>query len=102
MFQLYRKNGPDGQYSPYLSTRDVVLDEWNVEIIMARPGASVDRYTKIPDHSGEASENRGSGGLAATQATVDAYFMDNGLLIDHAESGYQESESSQCKAPYHF
>src|SRR5690625_6012119 len=36
MFQLYRKNGPDGQYSPYLSTRDVVLDDWNVEIIMAR------------------------------------------------------------------
>src|SRR5690625_6798555 len=48
MFQLYRKNGPDGQYSPYLSTRDVVLDDWNVEIIMARPGASVDQYAKIP------------------------------------------------------
>ena len=102
MFQLYRKNGPDGQYSPYLSTRDVVLDDWNVEIIMARPGASVDQYAKIPYHSGEASENRGSGGLGATQAIVDAYFMDNGLPIDHPESGYQESGFSQFQAPYDF
>lgn len=101
-FQLYRKNGSDGQYSPYLSTRDVVLDDWNSEIIMARPGASVDQYAKLPYHSGEASENRGSGGLGATQAIVDAYFMANGLPIDHPESGYQESGFSQFQAPYDF
>src|SRR5690625_5786562 len=40
MFQLYRKNGPDGQYSPYLSTIDFVLYDWNVDVIMVRSGDS--------------------------------------------------------------
>ncbi|WP_341837821.1 RagB/SusD family nutrient uptake outer membrane protein [Chitinophaga pollutisoli] len=35
-FSLYRKNGPDGSFDPYLSTRDVFLDPWNSEVIFAR------------------------------------------------------------------
>ncbi|MCW9706481.1 RagB/SusD family nutrient uptake outer membrane protein [Fodinibius salsisoli] len=99
-FSLYRKNGPDGQFSPYLSTRDVVLEDWNSEIIMARPGAGVDQYAKTPYHSGSASENRGAGGLGATQTIVDAYFMENGRPIDDPQSGYQESGFSDYQAPY--
>lgn len=102
MFRLFRKNGSDGQYSPYLSTRDVVLEDWNSEIIMARPGSTVDQYAKRPYHSGEASVNRGAGGLGATQAIVDAYFMANGRPIDDPESEYQESGFSQFQAPYDF
>lgn len=99
-FSLYRKNGPGGTFSPYLSCRDVVLDDWNSEIIMARPGASVDQYAKTPYHSGEASENRGSGGLGATQTIVDAYFMENGRPIDDPASGYQETGFTDFQAPY--
>lgn len=102
MFQLFRKNDANGEYSPYLSTRDVVLEDWNSEVIMARPNASVDQYAKLPYHSGEASENRGSGGLGATQVIVDAYFMANGRPIEDPESGYQESGFSQFQAPYDF
>ncbi|SHF96270.1 Starch-binding associating with outer membrane [Fodinibius roseus] len=99
-FSLYRKNGPDGEFSPYLSTRDVVLDEWNREIIMARPGATVDQYARYPYHSGEDGNNRGAGGLGATQSIVDAYFMENGRPIDDPQSGYQETGFSQFQAPY--
>lgn len=99
-FSLYRKNGPDGQFSPYLSCRDVVLDDWNSEIIMARPGAGIDQYAKTPYHSGSASENRGAGGLGATQTIVDAYFMANGRPIDDPQSGYRESGFSEFQAPY--
>jgi hypothetical protein len=99
-YQLYRRNGPDGSYSPYLSTRDVVLDDWNSEIIMARIGIAVDDYPRTPYHSGSASENRGAGGLGATQTIVDAYFTANGRPIDDPESGYQESGFSDFQAPY--
>src|SRR5699024_7336403 len=72
-YQLYRVDGPDGEFSPYLSCRDVMLVSWNSEIIYARPGNSVDQYLLTPYHSGEASENTGSGGMGATQTMVDAY-----------------------------
>lgn len=100
VFSLYRKNGPGGTFSPYLSCRDVVLDDWNSEIIMAYPGASIDQYVITPYHSGAASENRGGGGLGATQTMVDAYFMANGKPISDPTSGYQETGFSNFQAPY--
>jgi hypothetical protein len=101
-YQLYRKNGPDGEYSPYLSTRDVMLDEWNEEVIYARPAASINprQYELTPYHAGEAQENRGAASLGVTQGMVDAYFMKNGRPIDDPQSGYQENGFSQFQAPY--
>ncbi len=101
-FSLFRKSNSEGQFDPYLSTRDVMLDEWNEEIIMARPAADVGsrQYEMTPFHSGSSGEARGSGGLGATQTMVDAYFMANGRSIDDPESGYQESGFSNFRAPY--
>lgn len=101
-YRLYRKNDSEGNFSPYLSTRDVMLDDWNDEIIFARVGNFVNnrQYELTPFHSGAASENRGSGGLAATQNMVDAYFTANGRTIDDPQSGYQETGFSDFQAPY--
>lgn len=103
-FDLYRKSNSEGQFDPYLSTRDVMLDEWNEEIIMGRPAADVGsrQYEMTPFHSGSAGEVRGSGGLGATQAMVDAYFMANGRSIDDPQSGYRESGFSSFRTPYDF
>lgn len=103
-FDLYRKSNSDGQFDPYLSTRDVMLDEWNEEIIIARPFADIGsrQYEMTPFHSGSVGEVRGSGGLGATQAMVDAYFMANGRSIDDPQSGYEESGFSSFRTPYDF
>lgn len=101
-YSLYRKNNADGQFDPYLSTRDVMLIDWNSEIIMARPAANVGfrQYEMAPFHSGSPSEARGSGGLGATQHIVDAYFMANGKSISDPTSGYVATGFSNFRAPY--
>ncbi len=103
-FSLYRKSNSQGQFDPYLSTRDVMLDEWNEEIILARPASDIGsrQYEMTPFHSGSSSEARGSGGLGATQAMVDAYFMANGRSIDDPQSGYKTSGFSSFRVPYDF
>ncbi|MCG8308953.1 MAG: RagB/SusD family nutrient uptake outer membrane protein [Cytophagales bacterium] len=103
-FDLYRKSNSEGRFDPYLSTRDVMLDEWNQEIIMARPAADVGsrQYEMTPFHAGSSGEARGSGGLGVTQAMVDAYFMANGRSIDDPQSGYEASGFSSFRTPYDF
>ncbi|SDG16566.1 RagB/SusD family nutrient uptake outer membrane protein [Mucilaginibacter sp. P19] len=102
VYDLYRVNDPSGNYSPYLSCRDVLLKDWNKEVIYANIGAGVTnrQYETTPYHQGAADEDRGAGGLGATQGMVDAYFMANGRAIDDAASGYQKTGFSDFKAPY--
>ncbi len=99
-YQLYRKNDGNGNFSPFLSVRDVILDPWNSEVIFARTDDENARgYEVTPYHDGYASEVRGSGGLGATQSIVDAYFMANGRAINDPASGYVETGTSQFRAP---
>jgi hypothetical protein len=102
VYDLYRENDPSGNYSPYLSCRDVMLLDWNKEIIFANIGAGVTnrQYETTPYHQGYADEVRASGGLGATQEMVDAYFMANGRSIDDPASGYVTSGFSTFQAPY--
>ncbi|SEO96643.1 RagB/SusD family nutrient uptake outer membrane protein [Mucilaginibacter sp. OK283] len=101
-FDLYRENDASGNFSPYLSCRDVMLVDWNKEIIYARIDAGVTnrQYETTPYHSGYADEVRGSGGLGATQTMVDAYFMANGRSITDNGSGYVATGFSNFQAPY--
>lgn len=100
VYQLYRKNDGNGNFSPFLSVRDVMLDPWNSEVIFARTDDENARgYEVTPYHDGFSSEVRGSGGLGATQSIVDAYFMDNGRTITDPASGYVETGTSQFQAP---
>lgn len=100
-YDLYRKNDANGNYSPYLSCRDVMVDDWNREIIYARTrGWLLHQYNVTPLHAGYAQEVRGSGGLSATQEMVDAYFTANGRSIDDSQSGYQQGGFSDFQAPF--
>ncbi len=100
VYNLYRKNDSEGNFSPFISLRDVMLDNWNVEVIFGKTEDENARgYEVTPYHDGYASEVRGSGGLGATQRIVDAYFMANGLPITHPGSGYVESGTSSFRAP---
>lgn len=102
-FSLYRENNEVGEFDPYLSTRNVMLKDWNSEIIYARPRATNYRqYEMTPYHNGFASEIKGGGALGVTQEMVDAYFMANGRSIDDAESGYQETGFTDFQAPFDF
>ncbi len=79
--ELFKKNGASGNYSAFLSCRDVLLQSWNKEWIMGRSNSGVTslQYEVTPYHAGAPQESRGGGGLGATQQMVDAYFMANGL-----------------------
>ncbi len=100
-YSLYRKNDGSGNFSPYLSCRDIFLDRFNNEIIMSRMEASIEgrQYELTPYHNGKNSEVRGSGGLAATQNQVDAFFTANGRSIDDPASGYQTTGFTDFQAP---
>ncbi|TRZ41317.1 RagB/SusD family nutrient uptake outer membrane protein [Robertkochia solimangrovi] len=100
-FSLYRENDSNGTFSPYLSTRNVMITDWNEEIIFARPrGQSYFFYDVTPFHAQYSSEVKGGGALSATQEMVDAYFMANGRSIDDPESGYNTDGFSDFQAPY--
>jgi starch-binding outer membrane protein, SusD/RagB family len=96
------KKYTNGTYNPYLSCRDVMLDEWNSEVIFGRAKSSVGarQYELCPYHGGAPSgEIKGSGGLGATQTMVDAFFMANGRSIDDPLSGYVSSGYSDFQSP---
>jgi hypothetical protein len=100
-FNLYRENNASGAFDPYLSCRNVFINQWNPEVIFARPGSGLaDRqYEMTPYHSGKNSEARGSGGLGATQNQVDAFFTNNGRSITDPQSGYQTTGFTDYRAP---
>ncbi|NTS40969.1 RagB/SusD family nutrient uptake outer membrane protein [Flavisolibacter sp. BT320] len=99
-YNLYRKNDGNGNFSPFLSVRDVILEPWNTEVIFSRTDDENARgYEVTPYHNGFSSEVRGSGGLGATQRIVDAYFMANGRPITDPASGYVDAGTSQFRAP---
>ena len=110
-YDLYRENDASGNYSAYLSCRNVMLKDWNREVIFSRVGSLNSRqYEECPRHDGMNGDVRGGTGLAVTQAMVDAFFMNNGLspvagynadgtpIVD-AASGYQTTGFSDFKAP---
>jgi hypothetical protein len=99
VYDLYRKS-PGGVYNPFVTLRDVMLDQWNVEVIFGRPeDENARNYEVTPYHNGYSSEVRGSGGLGATQRIVDAYFMANGRDINDPASGYVSTGTSMFQAP---
>jgi hypothetical protein len=101
-YDLFRKNDADGNFDPYLSCRDVILTDWNKEVIFARAGSSIGprQYELTPFHGGAPSRDvKGSGGLGATQNMVDAFFMKNGRSIDDPLSGYVKEGTSMFQPP---
>ncbi|TDW96743.1 RagB/SusD family nutrient uptake outer membrane protein [Dinghuibacter silviterrae] len=102
-YDLFTENDANGNFSAFLSCRDVMLTDWNKEWILARPAnansCSTRQYETTPYHNGAQAEDRGSGGLAVTQTMVDAFFMANGLPITDPNSGYQTGGFTDYQAP---
>lgn len=102
-YNLFKKNDASGNFSPYLSCRDVMLTDWNPEVIFARVRNSLGarQYELTPYHNGQSSRDvKGSGGLGATQNMVDAFFMANGRSINDPLSGYVNTGYSDYQTPY--
>jgi hypothetical protein len=99
---LFVKNDLGGNFSPYLSLRDVMTTDHNPEWIFSRPDASMGtlQYDRTPYHAGAPNASKGGGGLAVTQAQVDAYFAENGYPIDNPASGYVSTGFSNFQAPF--
>ena len=99
-FSLYKEFN-NGAVDPYLSTRNVMLNEWNEEIIYARPrGSNTYQYVVTPTHTGYPEEVRGSSALGVTQEMVDSYFMENGRPITDPNSEYVKIGFSDFQAPF--
>ncbi len=105
IFHLYRENGDDGSFSPYLSVRNVALKPWNNEWIFAsmRDIGYYDRYFSPRFCSGYSNSG-------PTQQLVDAFFMadgrpailgynSDGSPIINPESGYSEAGFTNFQAP---
>lgn len=102
-YDLYKEYDLNNTYDPYLSCRNVMLEDFNKEMIYSRiRGGNSHFYECTPYHIGYPSEVRGGGGLSATQEMVDAYFMANGRSIDDPASGYQETGFTDYQAPFDF
>lgn len=102
-YDLYKVYDDNGDYNPYLSTRNVMYEDYNIEMIYARPRGGISyHYDVTPYHLGYPTEVRGAGGLSVTQEMVDAYFMANGRSIDDPESGYVTEGFSDFQAPFDF
>lgn len=94
------KNAEGADFSPYKSVRDVILKNWNCEIIFGR----------ICDQGGwEIHASPGPynlGGVGPTQRVVDAFYMENGRTIDDPLSNYSEegfaSEGGQHWNPKNY
>ena len=100
-YNLYKQNDENGDYSAYLSCRNVMLENWNKEVIFARNQNNIPglQYERVPYHQGYSDEVRASGGLGATQNMVDAYFTANGRSIEDPASGYVATGYTSFQAP---
>ncbi|PUZ20741.1 Starch-binding associating with outer membrane [Chitinophaga costaii] len=101
-YELYTEKKSDGSIDPYLSCRNVILKDWNKEVIFERRQSSIGprQYELCPYHAGAPSGDvRASGGLAATQNMVDAFFTANGRSIDDPQSNYVATGYSSFQAP---
>jgi len=104
-FDLYKELNANGSLNPYLSTRNVMLEDYNEEIIYARPGGGNAFHYDVTPYHGRGSlpsSVRGAGGLAATQEAVDAFFTSNGRSIDDPQANYEAEGFSDFQAPFDF
>jgi len=103
---LYIKYKSDGSIDPYLSYRDVFLDSWNKEWILARNSNDLCSYQR----SCTPRLANGYASMGPTQQLVDDYRMNDGTVpvtgyqadgtpIINGASGYTESGFSSYKAP---
>lgn len=100
-FQLFTKSGTNAFQTAFLSCRDVMLTDWNQEVIFAKGNANITylQYDMSPNHAGASGGDKGGSFRAATQQMVEAYFMANGKPTDDVTSGYSRIGFSNYQGP---
>lgn len=100
-FTLFKKTGANAFQSAFLSVRDVMLTDWNSEVIFAKGNADVTsfQYNVAPNHNGASGGDKGGSFLSASQQIVEAFFMANGKSTDDATSGFSRTGFSSYQAP---
>ncbi|WP_207436041.1 RagB/SusD family nutrient uptake outer membrane protein [Sabulibacter ruber] len=107
LLALYKKNGTNGVFDPFLSYRDLFLDPWNSEWIFARNSNSLSSY----ERSLTPRLANGFASMGATQKLVDTYHMANGEApilgynsdgspVINSSSGYSETGFSTTAGKY--
>lgn len=85
IFNLHKVYHKDGTLDPYLSCRNVFLDNWNKEVMMVRSS----NYLKHWENSASPRQFSGYESMGATQQLVDAFRMKDGTAITPAkETGF--------------
>jgi hypothetical protein len=95
-YRLYKELDGSGKIKPYESCKNVFLQDWNPEVIMARVS---DMY--MFDKAGSPYKAGGWSAWGPTQQAVDAYFMNNGRPIDDPASGYNEVGFTNSSTSYY-
>ncbi len=92
-FTLYVKTGTTPFLTAFLSCRDVMLTDWNSEVIFAKGNADITnlQYNMAPNHNNGTGGDKGGSFLSVSQQLVRAYFMANGRSTDDPLSGYSET-----------
>jgi len=100
-FQLFIKNGTNAFQTAFLSCRDVMLTDWNQEVIFAKgnPNITYIQYDISPNHAGASGGDKGGSFRAPSQQMVEAYFMANGKPTDDLTSGYSRTGFSNYQGP---
>ena len=89
IFDLYKEYHSDGSLDPYMSCRNVFLEPWNNEVIMARTNNSLGGL----ERARSPRQVSGYESLGVTQQLVDEFRMKDGKAITSAqEEGYSTSD----------
>ncbi len=88
------KNAEGADFNPYKSVRDVIIKNWNCEIIFGR----ICNQGGWEIHASPGPYNLG--GVGPTQRVVDAFYMANGRTIDDQQSGYVEEGFAEEGGPH--
>ena len=98
IFDLYKEYHTDGTLDPYMSCRNVFLENWNSEVMMVRI------YNNLSSWERSASPRQFSGyeSMGATQQLVDAFRMNDGSAITaEQEKGFSTQEYKDAKSGRH-
>ena len=99
IFDLYKEYPTDGTLDPYMSCRNVFLENWNSEVMMVRI------YNNLSSWERSASPRQFSGyeSMGATQQLVDAFRMNDGSASTaEQEKGFSTQEHKDAKSGWVF
>lgn len=99
IFELYKEYHQDGTLDPYMSCRNVFLENWNSEIMMVR----IQNYMKGWERSATPRQFYGYESMGPTQQLVDAFRMADGSSYSHtSDNGFSTAEYKDTKSNWVF